>query len=108
MENCIFCKIVAGDIPTQKTFENDFVLAFPDIHPKAPGHTLLIPREHHVWFQEMPNGLYDEVFRAVKTLTHKLKEEHRADYVQISIVGRDVPHVHIHLIPRALTTAEHG
>lgn len=107
MENCIFCKIVSGDIPAQKTFENDSVVAFPDIHPKAPGHTLLIPKEHHTWFQDMPDRLYDEVFRAVKTLTQKLKAEYRADYVQLSIVGKDVPHTHIHLIPRMLTTTEH-
>lgn len=102
MENCIFCKIARGDIPVQKTFENDLFIAFPDIHPKAPGHTLLIPKAHYQWFQDLPNDLYNELFRTAKTLAKKIKEERKADYIHLSIVGKDVPHAHVHLIPRTL------
>ncbi len=102
MENCIFCKIVRGEIPTHFTYENEYVVAFPDIHPKAPGHTLVIPKEHHQWFYEVPKETADEWFGAAQMLGLKLKEETGADYLQLSIIGKDVPHAHIHLIPQKL------
>ncbi len=102
MENCIFCKIVRGEIPTHATYENEFVMAFPDIHPKTPGHTLVVPKEHHEWFYEVPGEIANEWFSAAQFLALKLKEEHGADYVQLSIIGKDIPHAHMHLIPRKL------
>ncbi len=102
MENCIFCKIVAGEIPTQKTYEDEFTIAFPDIHPKSPGHTLLIPKTHYEWFQDLPDDISTPLFIAAKEITKDLKAQTGADYIHLSIVGRDVPHVHIHLIPRKL------
>ena len=100
MENCIFCKIANGEIPVQKVYEDDLVLAFPDNKPTTPGHTLLIPKTHYQWFQDLPDELSDHLFRTAKTLAKKLKTENSADYIHLSIVGRDVPHVHVHLMPR--------
>ncbi len=100
MENCIFCKIGRGEIPAAKVYEDDAVFAFLDIHPKAPGHTLLIPKEHHRWFYDMPEELTAKVFGAAKKVALILKEEHQADYVRLGAVGTDVPHVHLHLIPQ--------
>ena len=102
MTDCIFCKIALGTIPAEKTFENEQVVAFLDAHPKAPGHTLLIPKEHYQWFQDLPDSLCDQLFRAAKDISKKLKEERGADYIHLSIVGKDVPHVHVHLIPQKL------
>lgn len=102
MSDCIFCKIVAGEIPTHFTYENEFVVAFPDIHPRVPGHTLVIPKEHHPWFYEVPSEIANEWFSAAQFLALKLKEDTKADYVQLSIIGKDVPHAHIHLLPRTL------
>lgn len=102
MENCIFCKIARGEVPVQKIYEDEWVVAFPDNAPKTKGHTLVIPKEHHVWFQDLPDELSDKLFRAAKSLASKLKEENGADYVHLSIVGRDVPHVHVHLMPRKM------
>lgn len=102
MDNCIFCKIVKGEVPTHFTYENEFVVAFPDIKPQAPGHTLVIPKEHHEWFYEVPGELAKEWFNAAQFLALKLKEDHKAAYVQLSIVGKDVPHAHMHLIPKSL------
>ena len=102
MEDCIFCKIVRGDIPVRKTYEDELVIAFPDIKPVVPGHTLVIPKEHHPWFWEVPPPIAQAWFAAAQTLARALKEEHGADYVQMSIVGKDVPHAHIHLMPRTL------
>lgn len=106
MDNCIFCKIGRGEIPADKVYEDDTVVAFLDIHPKAPGHTLLIPREHHRWFIDMPDSLSDDVFRAAKRVAQKLKEEYDADFVRLGIVGTDVPHVHVHLIPQKIHETE--
>jgi histidine triad (HIT) family protein len=102
MTDCIFCKIIAGEIPTHFTYENEFVVAFPDIKPVAPGHTLVIPKAHHQWFYEVPGDVANEWFSAAQMLGLKLKEETGADYVHLSIVGKDVPHAHMHLMPRKL------
>lgn len=99
MPDCVFCKIVAGEIPADKTYEDDTTMAFLDVHPKGPGHTLLIPKAHYRWFEEMPDDLYAHVFKVAKELAIKMKQE-GADHVQMAIVGKDVPHVHVHLIPR--------
>jgi histidine triad (HIT) family protein len=101
--NCIFCKIANKEIPSQITFEDETCLAFLDIHPKAPGHTLLIPKEHHPWFVDMPDELSDKLFRNAKKLSQKLKKDYEADYIRLGIVGIDVPHTHIHLIPLKLS-----
>ena len=100
MENCIFCKIVRGELPAEKTYEDDLSLAFLDIHPKGPGHVMLIPKAHYRWFEEMPDDLSDHLFRVSKQIAKEMKEKTGADHVQLGIVGKDVPHVHIHLIPR--------
>lgn len=103
MENCIFCKIGRGEIPAEKTYEDERIVAFLDIHPKGPRHTLIIPKEHYQWFYELPDDLSDHLFRAAKKIAINLKKETSTDVVKLSIVGTDVPHVHIHLIPFFLT-----
>ncbi|MSR70719.1 HIT family protein [Candidatus Kaiserbacteria bacterium] len=102
MPDCIFCKIVAGEIPSQKKFENERFLAFLTIDPKGPQHTLLIPKAHYQWFTDLPDDVSDELFRIAKRLAKELKEETKSDYVRLGIVGKDVPHVHVHLVPQRL------
>lgn len=102
-EDCIFCKIAAHKIPSAVVYEDDTLLAFADIKPVAPGHTLLIPKEHYEWFYEVPEAISTKWFAAAKQLAQKLKEEHGADYVRLSIVGKDVPHAHMHLIPQKIS-----
>lgn len=99
MEDCIFCKIAAGIIPAEKVYEDDKVLAFLDKNPKVPGHTLLIPKEHSTWFEEMSDETSDYVFRIAKHLAREMKKKPGIGYVQLSIVGKDVPHTHLHLLP---------
>ena len=89
-----------GEIPTSTTYENEFVIAFLDIEPAAPGHTIVVPKEHHHWFYEVPGEIANEWFSAAQMLALKLKEEHGSDYVELKIIGIDIPHAHIHLIPR--------
>jgi histidine triad (HIT) family protein len=102
MENCIFCKIAGGEIPAEKIYEDKATIAFPDIHPKVAGHTLLIPKTHHQWFQDMPDAESDALFRAAKKVAQKLKKDYKADYIRVGIVGTDVPHVHVHLFPQKI------
>jgi histidine triad (HIT) family protein len=100
-EDCIFCKIAKGEIPSRKAHhEGDTVVSFLDINPQAPGHTLVIPTEHFVWFQDMPDEQYERIMRVSRNIARKLKEEYKADFIKLRIDGRDVPHVHVHLIPQ--------
>ncbi len=90
-------------MPAQKAqHEDNLVVSFPDLNPRAPGHTLIIPVEHYQWFQDMPDELSDRMFRASKKIAKQLKAEYNADYVKLRINGQDIPHVHIHLIPAKL------
>jgi histidine triad (HIT) family protein len=101
-EDCIFCKIGRKEIPTKPVYEDEKFIAFLDINPVREGHTLLIPKKHYRWFTDLPNDLYDEMFRTAKTLSIKMKEDYQADYVRLGIVGKDVPHTHIHLVPQKI------
>lgn len=100
MSDCIFCKIIAGEIPAEKVYEDDKVLAFLDINPVTPGHTLIIPKEHHQMMVDTPDELLCYCFAKAKELMIKIKESMGADFVTVSVVGLDVPHFHIHLVPR--------
>lgn len=100
--NCIFCKIVSKEVPSNIVFEDEDSIAFLDIHPKAPRHTLLIPKDHYPWFIDMPENLSDKIFKNARQLAIELKVKHQADYVRLGIVGTDVPHTHLHLIPLKL------
>ncbi len=99
-KDCIFCKIVKGEIPSAGIFEDDVVKAFLDINPVTYGHTLIIPKEHHPIMTDVPDNTLEHSFRIAKHLMKDLKKIYEADFVTLAIVGIDVPHFHIHLIPR--------
>ena len=100
MENCIFCKIIKEEIPCIKIYENKNFLSFLDIQPVSDGHLLLIPKKHIVWMQNANDETISEIFKLSKKLMLAIKKGIACDYVQLSIVGKDVPHFHVHLIPR--------
>jgi histidine triad (HIT) family protein len=102
MENCIFCKIIKKEIPCTKVYEDKNFLAFLDIQPVSDGHLLIIPKKHIVWMQDTNDETICEIFKLAKKLMLAIKKGIGCDYVQLSIVGKDVPHFHIHLIPRYL------
>jgi histidine triad (HIT) family protein len=106
MNDCIFCRIISGDIPSKKVYEDDQVLAFLDIHPKAPGHTMLIPKKHYRWFIDMPENEWASLMQAAQTVSKKLKNEYGADFIRLGVVGTDMPHVHVHLIPQQMHEVE--
>jgi histidine triad (HIT) family protein len=96
-ENCIFCKIVRGEIPCYKVYEDDNFLAFLDINPQSPGHTQVIPKKHHRWVWDVENvGEYFEVARKVALAQRKAFD---TDFVLSKIVGDEVPHAHIWVFP---------
>ncbi len=99
---CIFCKIVSGEIPAEKIYEDEKLLAFLDINPVTYGHTLLIPKEHHAMMPDVPDALLSDCYLKAKELMPKIKAGLEVDYVSVSVVGLDIPHFHIHLIPRKL------
>ena len=96
MTDCIFCKIVAGEIPSYKIYEDDKYLAFLDIMPWCEGHTLVIPKSHVEWVWDYPeSGEYFEFVGKVARHLRKVKGEG----VRAEIFGWDVSHAHIHLLP---------
>lgn len=100
MENCIFCKIIKGDIPAEKVYEDKDFLAFLDIRPVSHGHILIIPKEHIVWMQDVPDETISRIFTLTKKIMKGIKDGLPCDYVLLSVAGNEVPHFHIHLIPR--------
>jgi histidine triad (HIT) family protein len=98
--SCIFCKIIAGEIPSEKIYEDDKCLAFLDISPVTSGHALLIPKEHIAYMSETPDDLLGYLFVKAKELMIKIKKATQSDYVALSVVGTEVPHFHVHLTPR--------
>lgn len=100
MTENIFSKIIAREISAEIVYEDESVLAFLDINPVQKGHTLVVPKEHFRWFTDLPTELLAPLFEASQRVARALKEATGADLIQLSIVGDEVPHVHIHLIPR--------
>lgn len=96
MDDCIFCKIVKGEIPAYKIYEDDHYLAFLDIAQFADGHTIIIPKEHFRFIWDIPNvGEFYEF--AVKVANH-----YRSlgfEFIDSASFGRLVPHAHYHLVP---------
>jgi histidine triad (HIT) family protein len=102
MDNCIFCKIVKGDIPASKVYEDSDFVAFLDIHPVSKGHTLVVPKNHFESIEKTPDEVIMKTFVLAKKLIIKLKESLGSDFVNLDIEGIQVPHLHVHLIPRML------
>lgn len=102
MKNCIFCEIAKKEIPAKIVFENKDTVAFLDINPVKAGHTLIIPKRHYDNLLETPEKTALKVFAVARKMMVVLKKAFKADYVTLGIVGKDVPHLHIHLIPRFL------
>lgn len=98
--NCIFCKIIKGKIPCNKVYEDKNFLVFLDIKPVNHGHLLIIPKKHIVWMQEAEDKIIADIFKLSKKMMLALKKGLKCDYVQVLIIGNEVPHFHIHLIPR--------
>jgi histidine triad (HIT) family protein len=95
----VFTKIINGEIPSYKVFENELVFAFLDIAPIRTGHTLIIPKVEVDYFVDVPEPYYSEVFKIAKILAPAIQKA--TDYERIGglVEGLEVPHFHYHLIP---------
>jgi len=105
MENCIFCKIIKGEIPSAKVFENEKVFAFLDINPLTKGHCLLIPKQHFENIFDIDENILFEINKTAKQLAVKIKNNLGATGVNlVNASGKDaeqsVFHFHLHLVPR--------
>ena len=99
MEETIFTKIIKGDIPSHKVYEDDKTFAFLDIHPSQPGHTLVIPKAQVEFLWDLGDEDYAAVMDTVKKVAQRLKNVMGTSFVGVKVVGVDVPHAHVHLVP---------
>ncbi|MEK7653329.1 MAG: HIT family protein [Patescibacteria group bacterium] len=103
--DCIFCKIVAGEIPSYKVYEDEDILAFLDVAPINPGHTLVIPKKHYANLLELPEDLLCKVALAIKKIIPAIlkgvgTEDFNLNLNSGSLAGQVVNHVHWHIVPR--------
>ncbi len=104
-ESCIFCRIIRGEIPSYKIYEDERTLAFLDINPSAPGHTLIIPKAHVTRVEDLSKEDAEALFRTLHRLVGGIQDALEVPSSTIGInngpeSGQEVPHVHIHIIPR--------
>ena len=95
----IFTKIVSGEIPSYKIYENDEFYAFLDINPLAKGHTLLIPKKEVDYLFDVEDALLSEMIVVAKKIAKAIEKAITCNRVGLMVIGLEVPHAHIHLIP---------
>lgn len=105
MSDCIFCKIIKGEIPSYKVYEDDEVLAFLDINPVNPGHTLVIPKSHYATLIDLPLDLAQKVIAATKQIIPAVlagvgANDFNLGVNQGKLAGQVVDHFHLHIMPR--------
>jgi histidine triad (HIT) family protein len=98
-EDCIFCKIAAGKMAAHKVYEDNDVIAILDINPVNPGHTLVIPKEHTEYFEEMGGERYNHVMNIVQRIARTIKKTYNPPRVGLLVWGFEVPHTHVHVVP---------
>jgi histidine triad (HIT) family protein len=99
MDDCIFCKLISGEFPTNKVYEDEYTFAFLDVHPINPGHILVIPKIHVADFYNLDDTYYQAVMATVKKLSKVVHEKLNPEKVGLIVAGWDVPHAHIHVVP---------
>lgn len=105
MTDCLFCKIVAGEIPAQTVYADDDVVAFLDINPLAKGHTLVIPTTHASRLGELDEAAAGAYFAKVPAITQAVEDAVGADGATLAwndgpAAGQEVDHTHLHIVPR--------
>jgi len=100
---CVFCQIVAGDLPAHVVLEDDVLLAFLDVRPLFPGHTLLVPKDHHETLADLPDDLVHPLFAQAQRLSAAMESVLGAAGSFVAMnnkVSQSVPHLHVHVVPR--------
>lgn len=98
-DESIFTKIIKGEIPADKIYEDERTYAFLDIRPTQPGHTLVVPKQQIDYIWDLPDEDYHALWAAAKKIAKHLKTKLNVQRVGIKVEGLEVPHAHIHLIP---------
>lgn len=103
--SCLFCAIARKEIPAEVVYEDDHTTAFLDIHPRASGHTLVIPNTHAATLTGLPEGEVAPLFEAVRRVMEKISGALRPDGFTIGVnhgrvSGQEVDHLHVHILPR--------
>lgn len=99
MEDSIFTKIIKGEVPCHKVYEDDKTLAFLTISPVLDGHVLVIPKLQVDHFNELPDEDYQAVFTTVKKVANRIKDVFGSKRAIVSVMGFEVPHAHVHVMP---------
>ena len=101
--DCIFCKIVSGQIPAKKVYETQSSLAFLDAFPLARGHVLVVPKAHYVTIQQMSKTENADLFESVRLISNRMERIAPSSLLAIhngKESGQEIPHVHVHIVPR--------
>ncbi len=104
MESCIFCKIVKGEAPSHKIYEDEEFLSFLDIRPLSPGHAIVIPKKHFRWVWDLPAGRQGSpnagrYFEITQKIARALQKSFGSEEIFSRIIGEEVPHAHIWIFP---------
>jgi histidine triad (HIT) family protein len=99
MTESIFTRIVKGEIPSHKIYEDELTYAFLDIHPKTEGHILVIPKKQVEFIWDLDDKDYLALMRTVKLVGNRLREVISKPYIGVMVIGIDVPHAHVHVFP---------
>ena len=102
-DDCLFCRIVAGETPAHVVLDDADAVAFLDIRPLFPGHTLLVPRDHHVTLPDLPAELVAPIFTRAQLLARAMVEVlgSTGSFVAMNnVVSQSVAHLHVHVVPR--------
>ena len=99
MENSIFTKIIRGEIPCYKIYEDELTFAFLTLHPIQPGHVLVVPKEQIAYLWDLPDEDYQAVMSTVKKVARRIREVIKPNRVGLHVVGLDVAHAHVHVFP---------
>lgn len=105
MNDCVFCKIIKGELPCVKVYEDGKVLAFLDISPVNPGHTLVVPKEHFENILDTPEDVLSEMIKIVKKIASAVLKGSGAEAFNLGVnngaaAGQVVQHIHFHVMPR--------
>ncbi len=98
-DNCLFCRIASGALPVHHLYEDAHILAFLDLHPIRAGHALVIPKAHHVWFEDLPQYLATRITTCAQRLARRMKTLYDVERVAMFYTGIHVPHAHAHVVP---------
>ncbi len=99
MQDSVFTKIIKGEIPCHKVYEDEKTIAFLTIQPFLEGHTLVVPKAQVDDFEQLPPDDYQALFETVKKVAARIKEVYGVRKAIVSIMGYEVPHAHVHIMP---------